>query len=45
MFTNRTYSKMSWAFQQAIDNHGVQYPMNIMPTLDCDAMYCGCFFE
>ena len=45
MFNNIIYNQMSWAFKQAIDNHGVQYPMNIMPVTDCDAMFCGCFFE
>lgn len=45
MFNNRIYAKMSWVFQQAIDNHGVQYPMSLMDVIDCDDMYCGCFFE
>lgn len=45
MFTNKIYYQFSSAFQQAIDNHGVQYPMNNMDVADCDAMYCGCFFE
>lgn len=45
MFTNKLYHLFSYTFQQAIDNHGVQYPMNRMNVTDCDAMFCGCFFE
>ncbi len=45
MFTNKLYNQFSWAFKQAMDNHGVQSPMRFMDVTDCDDMYCGCFFE